>query len=299
MRHALVSCVLLFHDAWCPIQIVLEAMDTLGIALADPALETAKQSVLAVDLAAFAYNLRLVSTLDALQKDAGFQECFQRRDEYWIMDAVDYYLEHKARFAESEFQPTEEDIVMARVRTTGIVVSIIEEPPARFSIVDVGGQRSERRKWIHCFDDVKAIVFLSGLSGYNQVLFEDSSTNRLAESLTLFEDIVKNPAFATTPLYLLLNKKDLFEQMISKHELKKAFPDYSGPEGKVLPAAEFISNKFRAIAKRHRPSHPPAVHIVAARVRMDMKTFFKELKADLRGKRGHNNTTRGVLGKHG
>jgi G-protein alpha subunit len=32
-------------------------------------------------------------------------------------------------------------------------------------LVDVGGQRSERRKWIHCFDDVKAIIFLEGLSG--------------------------------------------------------------------------------------------------------------------------------------
>jgi G-protein alpha subunit len=37
-----------------------------------------------------------------------------------------------------------------------------------YSVVDVGGQRSERRKWIHCFDDVRAIIFLEGLAGYNQ-----------------------------------------------------------------------------------------------------------------------------------
>ena len=36
-------------------------------------------------------------------------------------------------------------------------------------IVDVGGQRNERRKWIHCFDDVKAIIFTVSLAGYNQV----------------------------------------------------------------------------------------------------------------------------------
>lgn len=48
----------------------------------------------------------------------------------------------------------------------------------KFSVVDVGGQRSERRKWIHCFDDVKAIIFVVALSGYNQVLFEDTRVNR-------------------------------------------------------------------------------------------------------------------------
>lgn len=39
---------------------------------------------------------------------------------------------------------------------------------SRYSLVDVGGQRSERRKWMHCFDDVKAVIFLVGLSGYRQ-----------------------------------------------------------------------------------------------------------------------------------
>jgi hypothetical protein len=48
-------------------------------------------------------------------------------------------------------------------------------------VVDVGGQRSERKKWIHCFDDVKAIVFVVSLAGYNQVLFEDEEMNRMHE----------------------------------------------------------------------------------------------------------------------
>ena len=36
-------------------------------------------------------------------------------------------------------------------------------------MLDVGGQRSERRKWIHCFDDVKAIIFLTAINEYDQV----------------------------------------------------------------------------------------------------------------------------------
>lgn len=58
------------------------------------------------------------------------------------------------------------------------MVTRITDAHHKFSVVDVGGQRSERRKWIHCFDDVKAIIFVVALSGYNQVLFEDTNVNR-------------------------------------------------------------------------------------------------------------------------
>ncbi len=43
-------------------------------------------------------------------------------------------------------------------------------------VVDVGGQRSERRKWISCFDDVRAVLFVCAMSGYDMTLFEDGKT---------------------------------------------------------------------------------------------------------------------------
>ena len=58
------------------------------------------------------------------------------------------------------------------------------------SKIDVGGQRSERRKWIHCFEDVLLIMFLAAISEYDQVLEEDISENRLKESLNLFRTIL-------------------------------------------------------------------------------------------------------------
>lgn len=38
---------------------------------------------------------------------------------------------------------------------------------------DVGGQRSERKKWIHCFEGVTCIIFCGALSAYDMVLVED------------------------------------------------------------------------------------------------------------------------------
>lgn len=43
---------------------------------------------------------------------------------------------------------------------------------------DVGGQRSERKKWIHCFENVTSIIFCVALSEYDQVLLEESSQVR-------------------------------------------------------------------------------------------------------------------------
>lgn len=57
---------------------------------------------------------------------------------------------------------------------------------------DVGGQRDERRKWIQCFNDVTAIIFVTACSSYNMVLREDPTQNRLRESLDLFKSIWNN-----------------------------------------------------------------------------------------------------------
>jgi len=43
---------------------------------------------------------------------------------------------------------------------------------------DVGGQRSERKKWIHCFENVTSIIFCVALSEYDQVLLEESNQVR-------------------------------------------------------------------------------------------------------------------------
>ena len=49
---------------------------------------------------------------------------------------------------------------------------------SKFRLFDVGGQRSERKKWIHCFEDVTAIIFCVAMSEYDQVLHEDETTVR-------------------------------------------------------------------------------------------------------------------------
>ena len=62
---------------------------------------------------------------------------------------------------EENFQPTEQDILRARVITSGILETKFRVGKVKFHMFDVGGQRDERKKWIQCFNDVTAIIFVA------------------------------------------------------------------------------------------------------------------------------------------
>jgi guanine nucleotide-binding protein G(i) subunit alpha len=111
------------------------------------------------------------------------------------------------------------------------------------SMFDVGGQRSERKKWIHCFEAVKSIIFCVSLSEYDQVLLEESRQNRMMESLVLFESVVNSRWFLRTTIILFLNKIDVFRQKIKKIPLERYFPDYGGGTD-VNKAAKYILWRF-------------------------------------------------------
>lgn len=215
------------------------------------------------------------------------QKAYAKRNEFWLLDSFEYYIDNLERFCESDYVPTDDDAIMARIRTTGIVVTDLEqrvvaenehEPDKLlFQVVDVGGQRNERKKWIHCFDDVRAILFCVNLAGYNQVLFEDSSKNRMIESLELFKKVTNNKQFADTPLFLFLNKKDLFEKSAQTVNLNTLFEDYSGGL-EMMPALAYIEQQFK---DRCPPGKEVHIETVAACLRQEIRAAFKTVKSCL------------------
>ncbi|XP_067406127.1 guanine nucleotide-binding protein G(z) subunit alpha isoform X2 [Emydura macquarii macquarii] len=118
----------------------------------------------------------LLGVMKRLWADPGVQECFCRSNEYHLEDNAAYYLNDLERIAALDYIPTVEDILRSRDMTTGIVENKFTFKELTFKMVDVGGQRSERKKWIHCFEGVTAIIFCVELSGYDLKLYEDNQT---------------------------------------------------------------------------------------------------------------------------
>ena len=157
-----------------------------------------------------------------------FWHIFFRSREYQLNDSAAYYLNSLDRIASPHYIPTEQDVLRTRVKTTGIIETQFSFKGLHFKMFDVGGQRSERKKWIHCFEGVTAIIFCVALSGYDLVLAEDEEMNRMHESTKLFDSICNNKWFVDTSIILFLNKKDLFGEKIRHSPLSVCFPEYKG-----------------------------------------------------------------------
>ena len=110
--------------------------------------------------------------------------------------------------------------------------------------IDTGGERGERKKWIHFFNDVAVLIYVASLSGYDQVLAEDLRTNRMIESLNLFSTLLNYQWFQKTPVILLLNKMDVFKEKINsgKHPVKPHFPEC--PENDYYGAVNYFTQLF-------------------------------------------------------
>jgi len=164
------------------------------------------------------------------------QKTYERRNEFQIVECAKYFLSKVHEVLNPDYVPTDQDILQTRIQTIGIVEYKFQMSAGgrnrTLIMIDVGGQRNERRKWIHFFDDVKILMFLAAISEYDQVLAEDRTTNRLWESVSLFHTILNYQFFRRTAVVLFLNKKDLLEEKINsgRNPVSDFFPETFGDD---------------------------------------------------------------------
>jgi len=225
-------------------------------------------------------------SIKALWGDPGVQTVYSKKDSdanhktvhFHINDSAFYFFENLERYLTPDFLPTEQDALRARVRSTGIEEAEFKFQDLSFKMVDVGGQRSERRKWIHCFDEVTAILFVCGLSEYDQFLREDETQMRMHESLLLFDEICNSSWFQNTSIILFLNKEDLFREKITKVDLKICFPNYDGGFN-FDAASKFIMARF--LEKNVSDKRTVYVHFTCAINTENVEFVFKSVRKTL------------------
>ncbi|XP_051714861.2 guanine nucleotide-binding protein subunit alpha-14 isoform X2 [Oryctolagus cuniculus] len=237
---------LVYQNIFTAMQAMIRAMDTLRIPYVCEQNKENAQLIREVEVdRVSALSGDQVEAIKQLWRDPGVQECYDRRREYQLSDSAKYYLTDIDRIAMPSFVPTQQDVLRVRVPTTGIIEYPFDLENIIFRMVDVGGQRSERRKWIHCFESVTSIIFLVALSEYDQVLAECNNENRMEESKALFKTIITYPWFLNSSVILFLNKKDLLEEKIMYSHLISYFPEYTGPKQDVKAARDFILKLYQ------------------------------------------------------
>mmetsp|Transcript_197 Transcript_197/g.247 ORF Transcript_197/g.247 Transcript_197/m.247 type:complete len:375 (-) Transcript_197:1670-2794(-) len=172
----------------------------------------------------------VASKLKTAWKDAGVQATWADRGNIQVQDALEYYMkdENIDRISGGEsYLPNDQDILRSRIRTSGIVEEEFEMQGSKFVMFDVGGQRNERKKWIHAFDNVHAVIFVAAINEYNQNLYEDAAKNRQDEAVDLFRQICDLEWFENSGMILFLNKSDLFREKLRSVPFKVVAEDDS------------------------------------------------------------------------
>ncbi|KAF5322853.1 hypothetical protein D9619_002293 [Psilocybe cf. subviscida] len=198
----------------------------------------------------------------------------EHSSDFYLMDSAPYFFGEVLRIGTAGYLPNETDVLRARAKTVGIKETRFNMGQLSIHMFDVGGQRSERKKWIHCFESVTSIIFCTALSEYDQVLLEEKNQNRMNESLLLFESVINSRWFLRTSIILFMNKTDVFKVKLNKVPLERYFPEYTGGND-INKAAKYILWKFMQ-ANRARLSVYP--HLTQATDTSNIRLVFAAVK---------------------
>ncbi|KAJ7681133.1 guanine nucleotide binding protein, alpha subunit [Mycena rosella] len=216
--------------------------------------------------------------LIALWGDPRVRDVLRRR-KIRLEEGPGFFLDDLERVTGRDYLPTDDDVLRARLKTVGVSeytfemeVASSRETGTEWRIVDVGGTRyvpalarepvarrltgfGRAATWVPFFDDVDAIIFLAPISGFDEVLAEDRTVNRLEDSVLLWRALCANPLLASVDLVLFLNKCDLLERKLASGvKLARYVRSYADRENSVEAISTYLRSKFSAIHREYSPS---------------------------------------------
>ncbi|PFH48860.1 hypothetical protein AMATHDRAFT_148943 [Amanita thiersii Skay4041] len=200
----------------------------------------------------------LVSCRDAMKElyeDTIIQEMLNRR-KVRIEDSPGFFLNDAERIASWNYQPTDDDVIRARLRTLGVqeYKFIFDHGRAvgqEWQMYDVGGTRSSRAAWSPYFEDGNVLMTLSPLSPFDEKLAEDKRVNRLEDSYLLWRSVCANKLLARTQLILFLNKCDLLQAKLQRGiRIRDSVPSFGDRKNDLSTATKYFQQHFKEIAKQ-------------------------------------------------
>ncbi|KAG8917924.1 Guanine nucleotide-binding protein alpha-2 subunit [Tulasnella sp. 417] len=276
------------------------ALNNMGVEFVNGINKTYSAQILEYEVnsdPSFRLSPEIANAVDSVWKDPIVATVTNNSSEFYLPDSASYFFSHVQRIAQKDYLPSEKDALKAKTKSAGITetrfdmgqltIRCVTLPPARASlksclvflaavrsVFDVGSQRSERKKWIHCFENVTAVIFCAALSSYDQVLLEDNKQNIMAESLILFESVINSRWFLRSSIILFLTKIDLFKAKLPKVPLENFFPEYvGGPD--VNKAAKYMLWRFTQANRARLTIYP---HLTDPNDTSNIRLVFAAIK---------------------
>ncbi|XP_026054005.1 guanine nucleotide-binding protein subunit alpha-11 isoform X2 [Carassius auratus] len=272
---------LVFQNIFQSMCAMTDAMKTLRIPYSNPQNEMYAQWFQDLDIHQITQLQRsYVEAIHHLWADKGLKMCYSRRREYQLLDSTKYFIDNLDRIAAQGYIPSPQDVLQVRFPTTGITDHCFTLEKITLRIVDVGGQRGQRRKWIHCFENVMSLIFLASLSEYDQLLEENNKDNRMEESLSLFYTTIHSTWFTNSSIILFLNKKDILAEKIQFSDLKTYFPEFNGKRRDIQDAMTFIENLYiqKTVSFETKKSKKIYSHFTCATDTKNIQKVFNNVK---------------------
>ncbi|KAI1359072.1 G-protein alpha subunit-domain-containing protein [Xylaria arbuscula] len=197
------------------------------------------------------WQRRYASAIVELSRNDDFQLALKSGTAHEFHDNSEYLIRNVERLAEQSINgsvPTHEDVLRTRVRTTGIHKTELKYNGAKYLLHDVGGERSERKKWIHAFEHTAIIVFLVDTTGYGRALYEDREGDRMLEQFSLWESLVNSSKFTDTKFLIVFTKMDLLDEHLRK-EAVRDFLSTRGVPATIEHYLQFLEVRFMELIR--------------------------------------------------
>jgi hypothetical protein len=178
---------------------------------------------------------------DTYENDEMFKEIVSDSHEYsklGLTDDIPYYLEHMDQIMQDlgKDNPFSDSLILRMKKNNrlpngktleyqGFEIKFIDVGNFLFPLQTGGGEKYHRGKWKNYFNSIDAIIYVGALSHYNEVCFEDGVTNKMTQSLDILEELVNQEIINDIPMFLVLNKQDVFFKSLKRYPMSMTFPD--------------------------------------------------------------------------
>lgn len=227
-----------------------------------------------------AVDAQVVEKAKELWKHEQIQSLWEQKDSLPNMSCVnlDYIMENIDRICAPDAVPNDEDVLRTRNRTTGTVeLEFSYEGKQDFKFVDVGGQKSERRKWSQVIENPNAVLYFTSLPDYDVPVMVDSDKTKMEESIEIWQSVCEEPSFANSVMILFLNKVDLFEEKLKKNKGMPTFSDYKGGADSKA-GSKYILSKFQEAMPGGHAKDTLQVHTTCALDTEQIRTVWLAIR---------------------